>query len=393
MDEKENVIYCSRCGSEMSANSRYCMKCGNLNENHPDNNKYSKIFKKTNKDNNYQIGSGKMILNGNKDKSGVNFITEKNNNTYRRIFIIVNVVIMLLACLISLIPLLSVSEFNINEILKCGVLTNLLLVGIFSLFFVSIQILFIKLDEFWWKGLIPFYNFYILSEILFKKKWLFVLLFIPGVNIVYLLVLYYKLGESFGKSGLLSAIFGPIMIAIIAFGSSAYNGIYYVVDASQDALEKTYGSYRRFAEFIIFLLLIGIIGLFANFYFSSGGNKDELSMIGGADLAISKVKKAVKNNKVICEDFYDNEISINNNGVYYFYSDDFLYDYSFRSNLVGESKGYVKVVNENGKYTYYVSYSNDSFGLKEVSKDELSPEYVEKGFVVNKPNGIMCTID
>ena len=49
MDEKENVIYCSRCGSEMSANSRYCMKCGNLNENHPDNNKYSKIFKKTNK--------------------------------------------------------------------------------------------------------------------------------------------------------------------------------------------------------------------------------------------------------------------------------------------------------------------------------------------------------
>ena len=52
-----------------------------------------------------------------------------------------------------------------------------------------------------------------------------------------------------------------------------------------------------------------------------------------------------------------------------------------------------KVVNENGKYTYYVSYSNDSFGLKEVSKDELSPEYVEKGFVVNKPNGIMCTID
>lgn len=393
MDEKENVIYCSRCGSEMSANSRYCMKCGNLNENHPDNNKYSKIFKKTNKDSNYQIGSGKMILNGNKDKSGVSFITEKNTGTYRRIFIIINVVIMTLACLISLIPLLSISEFSINEILKCGVLTNLLFVGVSSLFFVSSQILFIKLDEYWWKGLIPFYNYYILSEVLFKKGWLFVLLFIPGVNIVYLLILYYKLGKSFGKNGLLSAILGPLMIAIIAFGSSAYNGIYYVVDATQEALEKTYGSYRRFAEFSVFLLLIGVIGLFANFYFSSGGNKDELSMIGGADLAINKVKKAVKKNKVICKDNYDNKISIKNNGIYYFYSNDFLYDYSFKSSLVDGSKGYIKVVNENGKYTYYVSYSTSSFGLKEVSKDELSPEYVEKGYVVNKPDGIMCTID
>ena len=44
MDEKENIIYCSRCGAEMPANSRYCMKCGNLNEHHPDNNKYSKIL-------------------------------------------------------------------------------------------------------------------------------------------------------------------------------------------------------------------------------------------------------------------------------------------------------------------------------------------------------------
>ena len=61
--------------------------------------------------------------------------------------------------------------------------------------------------------------------------------------------------------------------------------------------------------------------------------------------------------------------------------------------MVDGSRGYVKVVNENGKYTYYVSYSTTNFGLKEVSKDELSPEYVEKGYVVNKPSGIMCTID
>ena len=55
------------------------------------------------------------------------------------------------------------------------------------------------MDEYWWVGLIPFYNYYVLSNILFKKGWLFILLFIPGVNIIYMLVIYYMLGEAFGK--------------------------------------------------------------------------------------------------------------------------------------------------------------------------------------------------
>ena len=32
-----DLITCSRCGSEMKKDSRYCMKCGNLNYSHEDN--------------------------------------------------------------------------------------------------------------------------------------------------------------------------------------------------------------------------------------------------------------------------------------------------------------------------------------------------------------------
>ena len=393
MDEKENIIYCSRCGAEMAANSRYCMKCGNLNEHHPDNNKYSKILKKTNVENNYQIGSGKQIFNTSKNKSGVNIVTYKNNGKQRQIFIIVNIVIIAIATLISLIPLFSIKSLNVNEILGCGVLTNFFGVGLFSIFFVSSQILFIKLDEYWWKGLIPFYNYYILSEILFKKGWLFVLLFIPGVNVIYSLVLFYVLGESFGKNGILSAIFSPIMIAVIAFGSSAHNGVYYVVDESQNALEKTYGSYKRFASFSIFLLVLGAIGvIFTNTNMFNGG-KDKLSIIGGADIAIKKVSKAVKKGNVYCYDVNNDEISITNDGEYYFYSEDFLNDYSFNSYLVDGSVGYVKVVNENGKYKYYVSYTTGSYGIVETEKDELDVDIVERNVKVEEPYGNKCTID
>ena len=63
MDNKDYTIYCSRCGAEMKASSRYCMKCGNLNYDHPDNASMKKILGKEQKEaSSYQVGSGKFIL-------------------------------------------------------------------------------------------------------------------------------------------------------------------------------------------------------------------------------------------------------------------------------------------------------------------------------------------
>ena len=126
MDNDSNKIYCSRCGSEMAASSRYCMKCGNLNENHPDNNKYSKILKETN-NNNYQIGSGKRIFNNTKNKSGMNFITDKNKN--RMPFVIFNIIVILLVLIISLIKLFSINSISIQGLLDTGVFVSLFFGG------------------------------------------------------------------------------------------------------------------------------------------------------------------------------------------------------------------------------------------------------------------------
>ena len=393
MNNEKNIIYCSRCGAEMEARSRYCMKCGNLNESHPDNDKYSKVLKKANKGTNgYQIGSGRKLFGRGPDKSGVNMLSEKNAN--KKIFIIFNVIVIAVLCLISLLSLLKMEELSFNAFLNTGVMVNFIFVGIFSMFFVSNQILFIKIDEYWWGSLIPFYNFYLLSQAVFGNGLFFIMIFIPVVNIFYLLVLYYKLGASFGKSGFLTAILPIIMIPIIAFGSSAYNGVYYVDDDSKDALEKTYGPYRKFADFSGFLILLGILGflLTNNNYITFGEKGRNMQIVAGSEITVRKVKKAVESGKVLCKDVNDYNTSIKHNGTYYFYSEDFFYEYGFKSSLIDESMGYVKVVNNNGKYSYFISITAGKLGLPETGEKDISVDVVKENYKVKKPNGIMCRL-
>ena len=154
MDDDGIKTFCNRCGSEIKSSDRYCMKCGNLNAGHPSNQKYSKILNKIN-NSNYQIGSGKRIINN--DQS-VTFLSKHNNN--RLIFVLVNTFVLLIATLIAVLPLFSLDSYSIESILGSGALTNLLIVGIIALGTISFEILFIKLDIPWWASFIPFYNYF-----------------------------------------------------------------------------------------------------------------------------------------------------------------------------------------------------------------------------------------
>lgn len=78
-----------------------------------------------------------------------------------------------------------------------------------------------------WACLVPFYNTYCLFEIAFGNGWLFLLTFVPCVNFVFLIMLYFKLAKAFGQGvgfgfGLL--FLSPIFFAILAFGKSQYVG-------------------------------------------------------------------------------------------------------------------------------------------------------------------------
>ena len=87
--------------------------------------------------------------------------------------------------------------------------------------------LFVKAGKAGWKCLIPFYNTYCLYDIAWGNGWLFLLMFVPCVNVVVGIMMLFKLAKAFGQStgfgfGLL--FLNTIFILILGFGSAEYVG-------------------------------------------------------------------------------------------------------------------------------------------------------------------------
>lgn len=87
--------------------------------------------------------------------------------------------------------------------------------------------LFVKAGEPGWAVLIPFYGQYVLFKIAMGNGWLFLLAFVPIVNIVVSIMVLFKLAQAFGKGigygfGLL--FLAPIFICMLAFGDAEYVG-------------------------------------------------------------------------------------------------------------------------------------------------------------------------
>jgi len=78
-----------------------------------------------------------------------------------------------------------------------------------------------------WAAIIPLYNTYILLKIANRPGWWLILFFIPLVNIIFAIIVFYDVAKAFGHGAgftvgliLLSFIFIPIL----GFGSSQYRG-------------------------------------------------------------------------------------------------------------------------------------------------------------------------
>lgn len=76
-----------------------------------------------------------------------------------------------------------------------------------------------------WEGIIPFYNWYVLCEVLYNNGNRFWFLLIPGYNI-YLIIRYMiDLARSFHKSagfGVGLAFLAPVFMCILGFGDGVY---------------------------------------------------------------------------------------------------------------------------------------------------------------------------
>ncbi len=78
-----------------------------------------------------------------------------------------------------------------------------------------------------WASIIPFYNLIVLLEIVRKPLLWFVLLLIPGINIIFGIWVVNILSRRFGQEGAFTAglIFLPfIFYPILGFGTASYNG-------------------------------------------------------------------------------------------------------------------------------------------------------------------------
>lgn len=81
-------------------------------------------------------------------------------------------------------------------------------------YFAGLYLIFPKAGRKAWEGIIPGYNFYVLSKIIQKPWWWFLLLVFPGVNILMLMVFSSNLATVFNKrstSDQLKAIFLPFI--------------------------------------------------------------------------------------------------------------------------------------------------------------------------------------
>lgn len=97
-----------------------------------------------------------------------------------------------------------------------------------AIFFIVCEwILFKKAGKPGWAILIPFYNLYVLFDIVYGKGIKFLLLLVPLLNIVVGIAYYIRLAQVYGKStgfGVLNLFFPFICIPILAFGKSEYQG-------------------------------------------------------------------------------------------------------------------------------------------------------------------------
>jgi magnesium-transporting ATPase (P-type) len=111
----------------------------------------------------------------------------------------------------------------------------ILVVAIIAILLISMYKIFEKAGRPGWEGLIPIYNIYIMvTKIIGKPAWFFVMCLIPIVNYVFLVWTYNLLSKSFGKTEAFTVglvLLGIVFLPIMAFSDD----IQYVGPSAKEA--------------------------------------------------------------------------------------------------------------------------------------------------------------
>ncbi len=118
-------------------------------------------------------------------------------------------------------------EYGYSDSSSLGAGSIIFFLVIAAFFIACYWRIFTKAGQPGWASLIPFYNLYVMLQIVGRPGWWLILMLIPCVNIVVMILIYLDMARVFGKSTgfaigliLLSVVFIPIL----AFGDAEYVG-------------------------------------------------------------------------------------------------------------------------------------------------------------------------
>lgn len=110
------------------------------------------------------------------------------------------------------------------------------MVGIWGALYLAILVvilvahwkIFVKAGQAGWKSLIPFYNAYVLLQIVGRPGWWLLLFLVPFINIVIAVIVAIDLAKSFGRSEVFGIValflFSLVGYVMLAFGKDKYLG-------------------------------------------------------------------------------------------------------------------------------------------------------------------------
>lgn len=366
-------MVCPRCGATLNSTQRYCMKCGALNYEHPDNQKMKQYITEqeiedANQEYQKTVNSQNQTIEiAGKVYSDTPVVDKKT--TYVDTRIMVGLLFIVTICLGAIYYF----------VFPYSILMTLILCLVFFLLVFAILTtisIYMKGGYSGFSPFIPFYGQYAYFDIALGNGWLFLISFIPIVGLFYSFYVSFKIGKAFGKSGWLTLFFPFIMLPIIAFSDRAvYSG---PSDKYKAYVEKGKKRNTKVPAFIcsvvVFLLFLGFtqtsISLIVASYFT------EMDV----DRVTKTVERDVRDGLYVC----DGEVLGSQKGSYYIpvknLSDVQNYPIPIRSSSNGKKLyGYFRVQVSNKKTSVLANFT-DGVGI--FSDDDIYSFSVPEGAVL-----------
>lgn len=378
-------MFCPRCGAEMRSEQRYCMKCGALNYDHPDNQKMKKLmseeeFEKSNKEYQENLTKPAEVV----EFAGQKYETKTKN---KKSYVDTRTTLILLLVFTIALALLLYFYFYFSTFM---IVVSCLFYFFFGFFIISLSCVYMKGGYSGFAPIIPFYNNFAYCDMAVGSGWMFLLLFVPFVNFFSSLYFSYRFGKSFGKSGWLTVFFPFIMIPYIAFSDTAiYQG-----DGLKYSAFVAKGK-RRNPNISAFVYAVIVFALSISIFMSTATSEKYKSLPRDMEKVLEKVHENVDSGYYTCDSGDINTVP----GEYYIKFSDVneLLDFQLlplKSPFNGKKlKGYVKVAltsdEGNANYTYSITVTDGKLGIRNGIEDSYYS--VKKVTDVSLPEGaVIC---